>query len=229
MQLIKDANAVAVMPPKGQTGTLGFAQKGDVALGTPATIWTAEIANTFLEEFRYLVEFGGGLTLDENDDHQIYQAILNMITGIVGAIQSVPVGTVSYLAHNNNPAGYLRCDGAAVSRITYSALFSEIGIIYGAGNGSTTFNLPDLRGSFIRGIDNTGSGPKGFDTGRVLGSYQADEFKAHTHSYNTRLGYQPQSGSATPCWWFDQTTQTGATGGAETRPKNVALVPVIKF
>lgn len=57
----------------------------------------------------------------------------------------VPVGTIIPFAGNSVPQGYLLCDGSAISRTTYASLFAVIGTIYGAGDGSTTFNLPDYR------------------------------------------------------------------------------------
>lgn len=64
----------------------------------------------------------------------------------------VPPGTViAYASTTNAPTGYLICNGAAVSRTTYADLFAAIGTTYGSGNGSTTFNLPDLREKFIQG------------------------------------------------------------------------------
>ena len=60
-------------------------------------------------------------------------------------------GSVMYFAGNTVPTGYLEANGALVSRTTYSDLFAAIGTIYGAGDGSTTFKLPDLRAEFIRG------------------------------------------------------------------------------
>jgi microcystin-dependent protein len=68
-------------------------------------------------------------------------------------VDSVPIGTIDWFAMSTAPAGYLECDGSAVSRSTYSALFSKIGTLYGVGDGSSTFNLPDLRGRFARGWD----------------------------------------------------------------------------
>lgn len=67
--------------------------------------------------------------------------------------KAVPIGTVlPWMSPNTTyPSGYLYCNGAAVSRTTYSELFNALGTIYGAGDGSTTFNIPDLRGMFLRG------------------------------------------------------------------------------
>lgn len=65
-----------------------------------------------------------------------------------------PAGIVSPWAVDTPPYGWLECNGAAVSRTTYARLFTNLGIAFGAGNGTTTFNIPDLRGEFIRGWDN---------------------------------------------------------------------------
>lgn len=79
------------------------------------------------------------------------------------------VGMVSYFAMNSAPEGWLIADGRPVSRIAYARLFSRVGTIYGAGNGISTFNLPDGRGEFIRGLDNG----RGVDGARSIGTNQA--------------------------------------------------------
>ena len=74
-----------------------------------------------------------------------------------GAIpDSTSAGTVSPWGGTSTPTGWLLCDGAAVSRSTYSALFTAIGTTYGTGDGSSTFNVPDLRGRTVCGTDNMG-------------------------------------------------------------------------
>jgi microcystin-dependent protein len=152
----------------------------------------------------------------------------------------VSPGTVIYSAANTAPTGYLVCDGAAVSRTTYATLFAVIATTHGPGNGTTTFNLPDLRGVFIRGIDRA----RGLDTDREFASYQLDLFKSHTHTdaghkHNIlNTGNNANGGGAG--WLVNPQIDTGlqtltgyadiqATGGAETRPKNVALLPCIKY
>lgn len=70
---------------------------------------------------------------------------------------ALPAGMVTPFAGSTAPSGWLLCDGSAVSRTTYAALFAAIGTTYGTGNGSTTFNLPDLRGRVAAGKDNMGS------------------------------------------------------------------------
>ena len=92
---------------------------------------------------------------------------------------SVPTGCVFCRAVASVPAGYLECNGAAVSRTTYSALFAVIGTQYGSGNGSSTFNLPDLRGEFVRGFDNG----RGVDSGRSINNPQGSQNVSHNHSY----------------------------------------------
>lgn len=135
-----------------------------------------------------------------------------------------PVGSVVALARSTAPTGYLKANGALVSRTTYATLFTAIGTTWGVGDGSTTFALPDLRGEFIRGWDDG----RGIDAGRVFGSLQLDEFKSHTHTVTAQIGTAggaPQSsGSGTV-----NPYTTNATGGAETRPRNVALLYCIKY
>ena len=78
---------------------------------------------------------------------------INGTTGVPANALPFLVGQVNFFATSSAPAGFLKCSGQAVSRTTYAALFTAIGTLYGVGDGSTTFNLPDLRGEFIRGLD----------------------------------------------------------------------------
>lgn len=135
-------------------------------------------------------------------------------------------GAVTQYAGSTAPSGYKECNGDAISRTTYSDLYAIIGTTFGAGNGSTTFNLPDLRGEFVRGWDHE----RGVDTGRAIGSTQAEQMPAHTHSYT----YPITSGAGAPGGSGGGTT-TGTTGSAggtdnssELRPRNVALMFIIK-
>ena len=93
-------------------------------------------------------------------------------------VAGVPSGSVFCMAVATVPTGYLECNGAAVSRTTYAALFAIIGTNYGTGNGSSTFNLPDLRGEFVRGFDNG----RGADSGRSIASSQGASNASHNHS-----------------------------------------------
>lgn len=93
------------------------------------------------------------------------------------ADQAAPVASLAYMAVNTVPAGWLKANGATVSRTTYAALFAVIGTTYGAGDGSTTFQLPDYRGYFLRSWDDG----RGIDSGRVLGSTQTSQNLSHNH------------------------------------------------
>lgn len=116
-------------------------------------------------------------------------------------------GMVAAFAANVTPTGWLKCNGAAVSRTTYANLFSRIGTTYGAGDGSTTFNLPDLRGETIRGWDDA----RGVDSGRVIGSWQDGQNKSHTHTGTT------SSDSHTHTW---SGTTSSAGAHTHTTPMN---------
>lgn len=140
----------------------------------------------------------------------------------------VPAGAVFHFAMTSAPTGYLKCDGTAVSRATYATLFAAISTTFGAGNGSTTFNLPELRGEFIRGYDDG----RGADSGRVFGAYQADELKSHNHrpigqsfGFGSSGNGNALSTNATDNW----PNNTTSTGGSETRPRNLALLACIKY
>lgn len=151
------------------------------------------------------------------------------------ARDKTPVGTVIHIAKNTAPAGYLKANGAAVSRTTYSALFAVIGTTFGAGDGSTTFNLPDLRGEFLRGWDDS----RGIDTGRIFGSAQSDDFKAHSHPFTdstvsetsrqyAKLFASGSIDNAGPVR-VNISSTTNNAGGTETRPRNIALLACIKY
>jgi phage-related tail fiber protein len=141
--------------------------------------------------------------------------------------EKVPTGSIQAMATATVPLGYLKANGQTVSRTTFARLFAVIGTTFNTGGESASdFRLPDLRGEFIRGWDDA----RGVDSGRVLGSAQADELKAHTHTeQNTSGSLAVAAGGSGTCLTTQNTTNTGSTGGAETRPRNVALMYVIKF
>jgi microcystin-dependent protein len=139
---------------------------------------------------------------------------------------TVPVGSIQALAYVPGApiSGWLYCNGDAVSRSTYADLFAAIGTTYGVGDGSTTFNLPDLRGVFLRGRDDG----KGYDSGRTIGSYQADDNKAHTHTYSAFTQAAPNNFSISGSPANAQLgTFTTSSQGTEARPKNIAIHYVI--
>ncbi len=171
----------------------------------------------------------------------------------VNSTAAVPTGSIIWTAGNTAPLGFYKANGALKSRISDAALFSVIGTTYGVGDGSTTFNLPDLRGEFIRSLDDG----RGVDIGRTIGSSQAAMLLNHTHSGTTSndgahthnaivasggggattLNSSPGAavGNSTviqSSGVHSHTVTTGnpdVGGGNETRPRNIALLACIKY
>ena len=102
-----------------------------------------------------------GQTINDGSCRWLVEKIsqVDSVNGMTGAvtINGVPVGTVLPFAGSSTPSGYVLCNGAAVSRTTYAALFAVIGTTYGAGNGSTTFNLPNYTDKFLQGHTTAGT------------------------------------------------------------------------
>ncbi|WP_407714180.1 tail fiber protein [Comamonas testosteroni] len=163
----------------------------------------------------------------------------------------VPTGTVIMFSTSALPAGYLKCDGSAVSRTTYAKLFAVLGTLYGAGNGSTTFNLPDLRGEFPRFWDDA----RGIDPSRACGSWQSGSPVVHDDSGGVPGFNLVTPGDNSYVYWSEISDRWVGTyplvmyaenavtsGGAlqfqlpppagfvnMSRPRNVALFGVIKY
>lgn len=184
----------------------------------------------------------GGSTLLANDivTNGRYTVTYNTtLSGwVLNGHVAVAVPTGSIIAHgaSSAPTGYLPCDGAEVSRTTYAALFAVVGTTYGVGDGSTTFDLPDLRGEFLRGLD----GGRGIDTGRTMGSFQdwatlhVDRYEMATGAGGSGIKTVPTDGTA-----GDYLTTGRADGGNrawrlytngedDNRPRNVAVFYCIK-
>jgi microcystin-dependent protein len=168
-------------------------------------------------------------------------ATLSAVT-VIDINTAVPVGTVIAVAMNSTPPGrWLPCNGAPVSRTTYSDLFAEIDIVYNTGGeAGTDFRLPDLRGYFIRGH---GTNNDGTTSGGSFGRKQADAFKNHQHKFGADDQIMSQ-GSYTriDSFAYDaQSDPTGSGGGArtkddstnfggtETRPVNISMLYCIKY
>lgn len=161
----------------------------------------------------------------------------------------LPAGAVMAFGFGSPPPGWLIADGSAVSRATYASLFAAISTLHGVGDGSTTFNLPDLRGIFVRGSGSQTVG--GITYSGTFPQKETDLFRSHNHGVNdpshrhtytdqvknsngvfTSAGGTGQDGASD----FARNTgfaTTGITiqtaGGAETRPANIALLYCIKF
>jgi phage-related tail fiber protein len=163
----------------------------------------------------------------------------------------LPVGAVIHVAMTSAPSGYLKANGDAVSRTTYADLFAAIGTTFGSGDGSTTFNLPDLRGEFVRGWDDS----RGVDTSRIMGTSQKGTYYSfdlnrdgvwstsaqNTSVLNARLQVGVD-GYVTSDYSTLQSTGVGPSvirslppvdgnqfADGIMRPRNVALLACIKF
>ena len=117
------------------------------------------------------------------------------IKRVLGTLDTgIPVGAI--MAFHDVPAGWLQCNGAAVSRTTYAALFAKIGTKYGSGNGSTTFNLPNLHHRFIEGTNTTSEVGQSVSAGlpNITGYLSMSDF-SHNATY-TGVFSKTQRGSA---------------------------------
>ena len=163
--------------------------------------------------------------------HTVPYAI-NAITAANGN----PVGTIIAFGGNTIPTGYLECNGESKLSSAYPELSATLGNSWGVPSG-TNFTLPDLRGLFLRGVTGSSANDPDVNTrtftgadANAVGSMQADIFRSHTHTE-----WQTQPGSVSVdnggYGWpnFTSQTQTSATGGNETRPKNAYVRYIIKY
>lgn len=158
------------------------------------------------------------------------------------SVVGVPVGATMYFPANVAPTGFVKKNGALLSRTTYAALYAyavasgNMAANDGAwtngqfspGDGSTTFRIPDGRGEFVRGWDDS----RGIDSGRAIGSSQSSANLAHTHAQNYGSNFGTSggspigaSGSVAGASGYD----TGSSGGSEARPRNIAELACIKY
>jgi len=145
------------------------------------------------------------------------------------ANNAVPPGTMIDWPSETPPDWALVMDGAEYDRGDYAELFAVIGTLYGVGDGSTTFNVPDQRGRFRRGVP----------TGGTVGTYQNDAFKAHTHLVvqNFEGNIHHTYPGSFESWNYPRKDAennygplyTGSTGDSETLPKNIHMLPVIAY
>lgn len=162
---------------------------------------------------------------------------LALAAAVAGGL--APTGVYLPFAGSAAPAGWLLCDGSEVSRTTYAALFSAISTAYGVGNGSTTFNLPDMRGRIPAGKDDmggtaaarltaAGAGVDGATLGAAGGSethaLSETQMPSHTHDLAMKYTTIGGAGSSRNYWTrsavdtlYDGTVTNGASskGGGQ--------------
>jgi len=144
----------------------------------PYTVLSPEWLNSNQEEIMNVIASAGLPTLDQSDDTR------DQLLAAIRAFAAIPKGTILSFAGSSVPTDYLFCDGSAISRTTYLGLFQAIGTTWGVGDGSTTFNIPDSQGIFLRGAGSHGSlqDANGAAFAGVLGAYSNDRFQEHHHT-----------------------------------------------
>lgn len=147
--------------------------------------------------------------------NEVVDAVTNVGTDIT-KLNDARIGSITQWLSLSIPDDSLEIKGQTISKVDYPKLFQAYGI------STNTLTLPDTRGEFVRGFDNG----RGIDTGRELGSAQDDMIKAHSHNYfkdNVGGGIASAGGSSS-----GRDDATSETGGVETRPRNIAMIYIIK-
>jgi microcystin-dependent protein len=187
------------------------------------------------------------------------QVASSLVTNLENAL--CPSGSIIAFGGTNIPAGWLLCDGTALSSSQYPGLYAAIGMNWGSGDistgGTNNFNLPDLRGLFLRGVNGTRTtftqvstnfvdtdvlsrtnGPAGGNIGNAVGSLETDEMTAHTHNIDDHFpecnwsngrGRFFTDGQSVANLQHPTTTQSVIAGNTETRPKNAYVNYIIKY
>ena len=205
--------------------------------------------------------FSPGEALSSSQMNANFSSLDGRITTLESAPQAAPSGTIVAYGGTAAPAGWVFCDGTSYSgsNATYAALYAAIGTAYGGQTATMAFNVPDLRGRFVRGADD-GSGHDPDAASRTasatggnamgVGSIEAAAFASHSHGVNdpghshsswatysgTNLAAGGFNYAGTPDGAFHGATAVAGTGitvsaagGAETRPLNVAVSYIIKL
>lgn len=228
------------------------------------TFITNDNFNSQIAKFKanvYTIPQSDEIFLTKAEAERIYLKIVDLIDSYTKAQSderyltkqnALPAGTIITSACINPPQGFLKCNGQSLSRSEYYGLFQAIGTTFGSTD-ENSFNVPDLRGQFVRGFKDDKAG---IDDGRVFGSAQSDEFKRHSHRYpftfpatdpyiqryfNSLSSHavlfalgKDQNHHDNVWAKFDDTSAIGGNNSYEgtaneTRPKNIALSFFIKY
>jgi microcystin-dependent protein len=215
-----------------QVGVLSWDAVTTYAIG-------AHVVGTDFRIYRSLT--AGNQNNDPVGDPVNWTDVLNDASELTGGVRMWMTSSI--------PSGFLECDGAAVSRTTYADLFAVLGTTYGIGDGATTFNLPDLRGEFIRGFDNgAGNDPDAAGrtdrgdgtTGDNVGTKQGHAVEDHIHSSSVNMQTFPGAGgtinedAGTTVLNQNLSAVINGTSGAtvsanETRGRNVGVMFIVKY
>ena len=233
-----------------QEPTEAYSVNGTTVTLTGSVVSTDDIYVIYLARaIQTTVPPDGSVSSAKIADGAITSAKLN------SSITLIPTGMIAPFPTSGVPTGWLECNGSAVSRTTYADLFALISDDYGNGDGSTTFNLPDLRGQFIRGYANgqatdpdrasrtdRGDGT----TGDAVGTKQDHAVEEHSHRTPATSGYNGNTSNTTyyskggsgysstlahggPIWQNSNSSNPNIkVSSNETRPKNVSMLYCIK-
>ncbi len=225
----------------------------------PATVWTRDsIAGLPVTNAEQFVPLAGGVamtgrfTLSGNATENLNPVPLQQVNSLIATsaasltttlADQVPIGTVVMWLTGSPPTGWLVLNGTAASRTTYADLFDLWGTSFGPGDGTTTFDIPDMRGRFPRGLDLTGTVDPG-GASRELGDVQEDAMQNLTGSFGTddrALNFSPTGVFGAPGGTPDSGSSGSGSGAiinfdasrqartaTETRPKNVAFYFIVK-
>ncbi|MFK0086490.1 phage tail protein [Pseudomonas sp. NPDC090755] len=149
------------------------------------------------------------------------------VDALIAEASALPVGAMVAFPVDKMAPGFLELDGSVKSSAIYPSLSAFLGTVFNKGDeGPGNFRLPESRAEFLRGWDHG----RGVDAGRVIGNWQADETRAHSHSYNVASAVMGTGGVSNPVPSDTPgiTKTTNPTGGTETRPRNLAVMWCIK-
>lgn len=211
---------------------------GITSKGSGAVITTLERL-----KLNSILDIGSGRIIT-NEERAKLDAISTLSADQINILNNIdkvgsPIGSIIIWPTEIVPENYFECNGAEISRTEYSDLYAKIGTRYGDGDGATTFNIPNYQSEFLRGWSHSsGKDPdaasrtdRGDGTiGDNIGTKQSDELKSHTHQYyrytgggSTNYVSTPESSSLT------NKLTTLATGGSETRPRNINVMYCIRY
>ena len=223
-----------------QEPTTAYSTSGTAVTLTGSVVSSDDIYVIYLARaVQTTVPPDGSVSTEKIADSAITQAKLN------SNLIFVPSGMIMPFGGSSAPTGFLSCDGSAISRTTYSTLFTAIGTTWGAGDSSSTFNIPDLRAMFLRGTGTHGTAnmAKGTDfSAPSVGTIENDQMQDHKHqtimspgtSYQTYSSYAIGNNAYNTTMNFNTTapleinSQGTPRTGDETRPVNASVLYVIK-
>jgi microcystin-dependent protein len=248
---------IGIASPANKLDVAGGAIQISTAGGTARTIISADSTDSIFaasdaRNFTVKTNSATRLTINATDATSTVPVVLpaDPTTALQAATKQYvdaagPAGAIMAFAGTTAPSGWLKCEGQAISRTTYATLFAVIGTTWGAGDTTTTFNVPDLRGMFVRGTGTNATGSSSGAVGPSVGTYAADTYlnhthtdSGHTHTYSTpnttQGGGTYTSGTVGPLSVTNTSgtgtanIQTSTTGGTETKPKNYGVLYIIK-